>query len=169
MPRRPRSPLAWTWLAACAVLAVSGMAQMPIFKRYYIADVPGLGWTADFFFTHTLHYVAAAVLLALAGAWTARALGGAAGRPSPSGLARIALLAVVVLTGLVRVAKNMHGVWLAPDLVMLVDWTHLGAAMGFGLAALWARLRGREPYARTGAGRPAAAPRDAPSAGRQAG
>ncbi len=31
--------------SAVAVLAVTGLAQMPIFKRYYVADLPGwAGW-----------------------------------------------------------------------------------------------------------------------------
>lgn len=147
MPRRSRSASSLAWVLTCAVLAVTGMAQMPIFKRYYIADVPGLGWTADFYFTHSLHTLAAAALLLLAGAWLGRRLRPGAGRLTPSGLVRALLLLAVVATGLLRVAKNLHGVWLDPTLVMWVDWTHLGAAALFGLAALWARLRGREPYA----------------------
>jgi len=53
------------WLVAIATfgLIVSGMAQMPMAQRYKIAEVPGLAWTADFHFTLSLHYYAAALLL----------------------------------------------------------------------------------------------------------
>jgi len=116
-----------------ALLAISGIAQMPIFKRYYIADVPGLAWTADFILTHRLHYLGAAVLLF----WLARRL---AAR-TPVGRARLAILAALVLTGLARVFKNMPDVSLPPTAVMLIDWTHLGAAMALGLAALATKFR----------------------------
>lgn len=44
-------------------ISLSGFGQMPIFKRYYIADVPGLGWLAQYYITHIVHYIAAAVLI----------------------------------------------------------------------------------------------------------
>ncbi len=31
--------------------ALTGFAQMPIFKRYYVADLPGLGWLAEYYVT----------------------------------------------------------------------------------------------------------------------
>jgi len=46
-------------------ITLSGFGQMPIFKRYYIADIPGLGWLAQFYVTHIIHYAAASVLIAL--------------------------------------------------------------------------------------------------------
>ena len=55
----------WIYMAAVFVLAVTGFGQMPIYKRYYIADLPGLGWLADFYITHYLHYIAAAIFFAL--------------------------------------------------------------------------------------------------------
>jgi hypothetical protein len=46
-------------------ITLSGFGQMPIFKRYYIADIPGLGWLAQFYITHIIHYLAAALLLGI--------------------------------------------------------------------------------------------------------
>lgn len=46
-------------------ITLSGFAQMPIFARYHISDIPGLGWLADFYVTHAVHYIMAALLLAL--------------------------------------------------------------------------------------------------------
>ncbi|MCP4020290.1 MAG: hypothetical protein GY729_00480, partial [Desulfobacteraceae bacterium] len=45
-------------------ITLTGFAQMPIFKRYYIADIPGLGWLAKFYVNHSLHYIFAAILIA---------------------------------------------------------------------------------------------------------
>lgn len=46
-------------------ITLSGFAQMPIFKRYYIADIPGLGWLAQFYITHLIHYICATILIGL--------------------------------------------------------------------------------------------------------
>ncbi len=45
-------------------MGLTGFAQMPIFKRYYIADIPGLSWLANYYATHYLHYIGAIILLA---------------------------------------------------------------------------------------------------------
>lgn len=147
MLRTPR----WTvrlYILCCAALAVTGLAQMPIFKRYYIADIPGLGWTADFALTHAMHYAFAAVLLALIFMHLTRYVLARRWRLTWTGALRAAFLVILVGTGFVRVFKNMPDVFFSPTTVMLVDWTHLGAAMGLGLGALAARLAGRQPYVR---------------------
>lgn len=145
MPRtRPSCPsraARWMFGLAVAVLAVSGLAQMPIFKRYGVADLPGLAWTADFYFTHLLHYGAAAVALlllfkgALLRLATRRRL--SAGRWFTA-----ALWAGIVVTGLARVVKNLPDWSLGPFLTMVADFAHLGLVMLLGLTALvLARLR----------------------------
>lgn len=135
----PRLTL-YRWIAA--LLAVTGVAQMPIFKRYYIADIPGLGWTADFILTHRLHYVGAALLLF----WLTRRLllSGAASM----GTGRLVMLAALILTGAVRMLKNLPDVSFSPLSTMLIDWTHLGAAMALGLTALALLLKRRFQPAR---------------------
>jgi hypothetical protein len=120
---------------AVAALAVSGMAQMPVFKRYGVADLPGLAWTADFFFTHLMHYAAAAVLLFLLSRAALTRL--AERRPLP-GARRLAaaIWAGLAITGLALVVKNLPGWTLGPGLTKYVDWTHLGLAVLLGLTAL---------------------------------
>ena len=46
-------------------MAFTGSGQMPIFARYYIADLPGMAWSADFYLTHYFHYLGACLFLAL--------------------------------------------------------------------------------------------------------
>ncbi|MEW5773238.1 MAG: hypothetical protein AB1916_06895 [Thermodesulfobacteriota bacterium] len=127
---------------AVAALAVSGLAQMPIFKRYGVADLPGLAWTADFFFTHLLHYAAAAALLFLlsrsALVRLAERRGLTAGRWLMAGL-----WAGVAITGLARVVKNLPGWSLGPGPTLVADWAHLALALLLGLAALALRAMRR--------------------------
>jgi formate dehydrogenase gamma subunit len=58
----------WLIALSCFVLVFSGFGQMPIYKRYMITEFPGLTWTADYFITLKMHYIAALVLT-LAGVW----------------------------------------------------------------------------------------------------
>ena len=51
------------WYISLFFLTLSGFAQMPIFKRYYLADLPGLGWLDQFYVTHFIHYLFAPVFI----------------------------------------------------------------------------------------------------------
>ncbi|MGE4291676.1 MAG: FeS-binding protein [Desulfovibrio sp.] len=154
MKTSSRTPLSRTYARAFGlltfVLALSGMAQMPIFKRYYIADLPGLGWLADYYLTHKLHYVAAILFMALIGYLAARWLRqwSRGLRLTRSGWLRVALVLGIVLTGALRMYKNQPGVSYDPFTTMLVDWTHLGLVMLLGLSALALRILGKRAYAR---------------------
>lgn len=130
--------LAWFYALVVTLLAVSGTMQMPIASRYRIVAVPGLGWLGDFWLTHKLHYLGAMLLLALTSylatrwalEWRRRhAL-------TAFGLARAALVAGLIITGAVRVLKNLPGVSFSPEPIMLIDWTHLALAFLLGLLAL---------------------------------
>ncbi|QLA14853.1 iron-sulfur cluster-binding protein [Desulfolutivibrio sulfoxidireducens] len=149
MDSRPVSP--WMKRAFAVTvfgLGLTGVAQMPIFSRYYIADVPGFGWLGDFVFTHMLHYALAAVFLFL-GAYLAasRFLTWRSGHPlTGSGMVRVALYAGLVATGAVRMIKNLQSVYMGEVTVMLVDWSHLFLAVVLLGVVLWARWSGRRPY-----------------------
>lgn len=53
----------WTIAFSTIALIFSGFGQMPMYRRYGIADLPGLGWSADYSVTLIIHYVAAAFFL----------------------------------------------------------------------------------------------------------
>ncbi len=59
------NPIRVIYLMTLFGLVLSGFAQMPIFKRYYIADIPGLGWLAQFYVTHLIHYLAAIIFIGI--------------------------------------------------------------------------------------------------------
>lgn len=56
----------WAIALSGLVLLLTGIFELPVGKRYYIINVPGLGWSADFITSLYLHYAAAVVFTAAA-------------------------------------------------------------------------------------------------------
>lgn len=140
-------PAAWLYRLTITAAILSGMGQMPIYKRYYLTSIPGLGWAENFYTLSDLHYVAAAVLLALV-AWRL-ALDARCGSGGwswgPATWWGWTLFGALIVTGALKVAKNA-GLFIDPFWFMVIDLAHLGAAMAFiftGLGVVIARLRKR--------------------------
>ena len=53
------------WGVAISIfgLIFTGILQMPVAKRYFLTEVPGLKWSGDFIFSLNLHYFFAATLI----------------------------------------------------------------------------------------------------------
>ncbi|WP_141709246.1 formate dehydrogenase subunit gamma [Desulfuribacillus stibiiarsenatis] len=53
------------WLTAISIflLIFSGIGQMPMYKRYMLSEVIGMGWTADYQVTLVIHYIASVILV----------------------------------------------------------------------------------------------------------
>ena len=126
------------YLVLLVCMGLSGFGQMPIFKRYYVADLPGLGWLAQFYVTHYIHYVSAVLLLGIA-AYT-MVLYLADGRRwfkiSRYGWMQGILMAGIVVTGALRVAKNYTGVSMSSGLIVFLDLLHLALVMAMMLLGL---------------------------------
>ncbi|HOG83021.1 MAG TPA: cytochrome b/b6 domain-containing protein, partial [Smithellaceae bacterium] len=56
----------WAIALSGLILLLTGIFELPVGKRYYIIDIPGLGWSADFITSLYLHYAAALVFTAAA-------------------------------------------------------------------------------------------------------
>jgi hypothetical protein len=119
-------------------MAFTGFGQMPIFKRYYISDIPGLGWSADFYKTHYIHYLGAALLLGLLAYLMVDYFlkGRHEFHLTASAYVRIVLLGGIVVTGIFRVLKNLPDVVFSPGFTLFIDISHLGFMMAYLLAAL---------------------------------
>jgi len=126
------------FILTMALTAFTGFGQMPIFKRYYISDIPGMAWSADFYATHFLHYLGASVLLGLFAYFVLDYI--LTGRKhfqlTPSAYLRIILLVGIVATGILRVFKNMPDVLFSPTFTVFIDISHLGFAMAYLFTAL---------------------------------
>ncbi|MDZ7664765.1 MAG: hypothetical protein U5K27_05465 [Desulfotignum sp.] len=136
------------------LITLSGFAQMPIFARYYISDIPGLGWLAEFYVTHAIHYIMAALLLVLGGYAVMDAVLGRKlpsvrqnrvnkGRLTATGWVKVLSLAGLMVTGSVMVVKNLSGVYFPHLLVILLDLLHLSLCMILLGATLYAGIRKR--------------------------
>ena len=109
------------------VMGLTGLAQMPIFKRYYIADIPGLAWLADFYTTHYIHYIGAIILLGFF-VYAGVVYFGMMRKQFDltwSAYVRIATLILIVVTGIFRVLKNLPDVVFSPAFTMVIDISHL--------------------------------------------
>lgn len=128
---------------AAAMALFTGFGNMPLWKRYYVADVPGLGWSGDFFVNVTIHILAGSVLLAI-GAYaitgSLMARKSLTDRLTFSGKIRGVLLALALVTGILMVVKNLPGVNFSMMLLMIFNFTHLAAAMLFMIATLVAMI-----------------------------
>lgn len=120
------------------LMVVTGFGQMPIFKRYYLADIPGFAWTADYYFTHYLHYLGAILLLSLFFYWITDyfLMGRKQIRLTLSSYVSIFFMTGISITGIFRVLKNMPHIVFSPDTVFIIDITHFGLVLIFALAAV---------------------------------
>ena len=118
-------------------IALSGFAQMPIFKRYYIADIPGLGWLDQFYVTHVLHYVFATFFIGF-GVYVAMDF--VLNKKNLSGLTASGVVKIVVILGLMvsgglMVVKNLPGIYFSHTLIYVMNISHLGLCMALLMAS----------------------------------
>jgi hypothetical protein len=126
-----------TYFVSVLILTLSGFGQMPVFKRYYIADIPGFAWLAQFYVTHFLHYLSAIVLIALSGyLFTIYFFSEKRLKLTLSGYLKSTILAGLIVTGILMVLKNFEGYLFSPGIVSILDVTHLGLVMILLLTSL---------------------------------
>ena len=129
----------YLFLISIFMMALTGFGQMPIYKRYYMSDIPGFGWLADFHITRNVHYIGAVVLLALLSYFLfdyfflkRKRL-----KISATGLLRIALLAGIVITGILFVIKNFPVHYFSHEFIIALNLCHLGFVMAFLFVSLY--------------------------------
>ncbi len=110
------------------MLVITGFGQMPLFKRYYIADIPGLGWLAQFYTTHLLHYIFSIFFIASITYFSALDLKEWK-RLTNLLLIRGALFLVVIVTGFLLVLRNLPGYRFSALFITFTDIIHLGSVV----------------------------------------
>lgn len=128
----------WLYQITVFFLALTGVAQLPIFKRYYIADIPGLGWLAKFYTTHYFHYLAGTIFLLLvfyklSEYWL---INRHKEKLTVRTTIRVLLIAGIILTGVLLVIKNFSGSQFSANSIITLDISHLVLALILGLVAI---------------------------------
>jgi hypothetical protein len=121
----------YLYLFTIFFLALSGFGQMPIFKRYYIADIPGLEWLAQFYTTHYIHYLGAIVILALGAYLCVDFLlrKKANIRLTTSGYIRSTIIFGLAVSGVILVFRNLTGTQFSSAFIIAMDLGHLALVM----------------------------------------
>ena len=149
MPHQANRLFKWLYLAAMAAVFFTGFGNMPLYQRYYVTDLPGFGWAANFMTNVEVHYMAGAVLLALAAyfivSWIFLRKEGL--RLSRTGRIRAIVLGLALLTGLAMAVKNLSGVVYPLPLLIAMNFLHMSLAVCYLLLALGCRIA-RAPWLR---------------------
>ncbi len=127
------------YLITVFFLVLTGFGQMPIFKRYYIADIPGMGWLAKFYITHYMHYLFAILFIAItAFAITEYLLTKRKSiKIALSGYIRGASVLGLVITGAFLVIRNLASSSFSPGFIIFLDLSHFIFVMILLMAGLY--------------------------------
>lgn len=143
----PRTDALSRWIGilftlALFCMALTGFGQMPIYSRYYLSDIPGLGWLADFYVTRNVHYIGAVILLGVVSYAAFDFILSKRRRATltANGRVRAALLSAIVVSGALIVIKNFPYVHFSDGMIIGLDLFHLGAAMAFLVVSLVCRI-----------------------------
>jgi copper ion binding protein len=159
----------WVLAISGLLLVFSGFGELPMYKRFMVTQIPGLGWAGDFFINLKIHYLAGIVFVSVmvfhafyhgwlrhqgllpkkgdlkASIKTILAMFGFGQEPKshkylPEQRLAYAYLGgvglILVLTGVVKVLKNLPGVHLSPALITSMTLTHTFATIFFLLGVL---------------------------------
>ncbi|OGP76341.1 MAG: hypothetical protein A2W09_07915 [Deltaproteobacteria bacterium RBG_16_50_11] len=159
------------WLLALSglLLIFSGFGELPMYKRYMVTQIPGLGWAGDFFIQLKVHYLAGIVFVSVmafhgvyhgwlghqgllpkkgdmkASLVTILSMFGIGEEPKsykylPEQRLAYAYLGgvglILLVTGVVKVIKNLPGVFLPPALITSMTLTHTFATLFFLLGVM---------------------------------
>jgi len=120
-------------------LVLTGFGNMPIFKRYYIADIPGLGWLAEYYVTLYIHYLFAILLIGIISYLIIEYL--LTKRKSIkitlSGYIRGSVVAGLLITGILLVIRNHEISGFAPGFIIFLYLCHLTLVMVLLIAGLY--------------------------------
>jgi len=159
----------WVLALSGLLLIFSGFGELPMYKRYMVTQIPGLGWAGDFFINLKIHYLAGIVFVSImvfhaifhgwlghqgllpqkgdfkASLITILSMFGFRKEPKSDKYLAEQRLAyaylggvglILVLTGLVKVIKNLPGIYLSPTLITSMTLTHTFATIFFLLGVL---------------------------------
>jgi hypothetical protein len=139
------------------VALFTGFGNMPIYKRYYISTIPGLGWAGNFYINLNVHYIIGALLLGIAAYFALVHLKRRSHKIhlTTTGALRAAILGLSLVTGILLAIRNLTSVNFTFASQMTVAFVHLGMAMILLVLSVvcgiikspWTRLGREDDYA----------------------
>ena len=139
------------YLITVFFLTLTGFGNMPIFKRYYIADIPGLGWLAEYYITLYIHYLFAILLIGITTFLIIDYL--LTKRKSIkitlSGYIRGGVVAGLITTGILLVLRNLELSGFAPGFIIFLYLCHLTLVMVLITAGLYSVIFKKKWYCRS--------------------
>ncbi len=159
----------WVLAISGLVLIFSGFGELPMYKRFMVTQIPGLGWAGDFFINLKIHYLAGMAFVSVmvfhglyhgwlghrgllpkrgdfkASVLTILSMVGLGEEPKSDKYLPEQRLAyvylggvglVLVLTGMIKVIKNLPGVFLSPALITAATLLHTFATIFFLLGVV---------------------------------
>ncbi|MBW2592438.1 MAG: hypothetical protein JRE58_05460 [Deltaproteobacteria bacterium] len=140
--RNQKTMARYIYLLSVFFLTLTGLGQMPIFKRYYIADIPGFGWLGQFYVTHYMHYLFAILLIAIITYMAVEYLLG--GRKkikiTMSGYVRAGILLLLVITGGLLVIRNFAASNFNSSVIIFLDIAHVCLFVAILTAGMYCTL-----------------------------
>ena len=135
---KPSRALRGLFIAAGILALFTGFGNMPLYGRYYIADIPGLGWSRDFFVNVQIHYLAGSMLLAIGVYAGIQYLLGRKGgiRLTRFGAIRAAVLGLALASGVMLALRNLPGVNFPFGIHISMNFFHMGMAVLFMFLAI---------------------------------
>jgi len=138
------------YLITVFFLTLTGFGNMPIFKRYYIADVPGFGWLAKYYVTLYIHYLFAILLIGITTYLIIEYL--LTKRKSIiitlSGYIRGGVIVGLITTGILLVIRNHEISGFAPEFIIFLYLCHLTLVMVLIMAGLYSVIFKKKWYYR---------------------
>ena len=136
------------YLITVFFLTLTGFGNMPIFKRYYIADIPGLGWLAEYYVTLYIHYLFAILLIGITSYLIIEYL--LTKRKSIkitlSGYIRGGVVVGLITTGILLVIRNLELSGFAPGFIIFLYLCHLTLVMVLIMAGLYSVIFKKKWY-----------------------
>jgi hypothetical protein len=130
------------------MLTLTGFGQMPIFKRYYIADIPGLGWLSQFYVTHYMHYLFAIIIIGIIVYSITKYFltNRKQNKITISGYLRGTIICGLVITGALLVIRNLAGSGFKPGFIIFLDLSHLGLVIILLMTGLYSAVLKKNWY-----------------------
>ncbi|MDY6905072.1 MAG: hypothetical protein SWH61_10335 [Thermodesulfobacteriota bacterium] len=129
----------WRIYAGLVILtAFTGFGNMPLYKRYYVSNLPGLSWTSDFLINVRVHYIAGSFLLAIGIYFLVLYLFSSRShlQLTVTGRLRALFLALSLFSGMIMAFKNLPSVTFSFGWLVGMNFLHMGTAMVFVFLSL---------------------------------